>query len=106
MTRAVHLHPEAAAELEETVVWYEQRHPGLGRRLLSAVDAAIEGIQLWPESAPAWSVSGSSGAIRRSAVRGFPYRIIYTVGEETIEVLALAHDKRKPGYWRDREPMI
>ena len=33
MTRAVHLHPEAAAEFEETVVWYEQRHPGLGRRL-------------------------------------------------------------------------
>lgn len=103
MTRAVHLHPEAAAELEETVVWYEQRHPGLGRRLLAAVDAAIEGIQLWPESAPAWSAPEAPGATRRAAVRGFPYRIVYIEREESIEVLALAHDKRKPGYWRDRE---
>lgn len=42
--------------------------------------------------------------IRRAAVRGFPYRIVYTVGAESIEVLAFAHDKRKPGYWRDRNP--
>ena len=49
MKSAVHLHPEAVVELEETVVWYEQRHPGLGRRFLTAVDAAIEGIQLWPK---------------------------------------------------------
>jgi mRNA-degrading endonuclease RelE of RelBE toxin-antitoxin system len=36
--------------------------------------------------------------IRRAAARRFPYRIVYTLEETSIEVLAFAHGKRNPGY--------
>ena len=36
------------------------------------------------------------------AVTGFPYRIVYFVEDDLLTVVAVAHSKRRPGYWRDR----
>jgi toxin ParE1/3/4 len=35
-------------------------------------------------------------------IKRFPYQLIYRVEADTITVYAVAHLKRKPGYWRDR----
>jgi hypothetical protein len=39
---------------------------------------------------------------RRHRVRRFPYLVFYAVAPEEIRVVAIAHAKRRPGYWRDR----
>ena len=40
--------------------------------------------------------------VRRAPVKRFPYHVIYLELNGEIRVLAVAHDRRKPGYWRDR----
>lgn len=39
---------------------------------------------------------------RRCLVPEFPYAIVFTIEPEFILVIALAHVKRRPGYWGDR----
>jgi hypothetical protein len=33
---------------------------------------------------------------------GWPYKIVYSVEVDIIFIWAVAHDSRKPGYWRKR----
>ena len=40
--------------------------------------------------------------VRRRAVRRFPYHVVYLEAPSQIWILAIAHDRRKPGYWKDR----
>lgn len=40
--------------------------------------------------------------VRSKGVAGFPYRVVYFVDDDWLTVVAVAHAKRRPGYWRDR----
>lgn len=102
MTLDVRYHPEALAELRADVAWYEDRGAGLGDRLENAVDGFIDAVQEWPESGAVWPGWDSIPVVRSRRVAGFPYRLVYLVQPDVLFVVALAHDKRKPGYWRDR----
>jgi plasmid stabilization system protein ParE len=94
--------PEATAELEDSIRWYERRHGGLGLAFLAAVEAAIQTITRWPESgAPVTDIGGDLD-IRRVRIGRFPYHLAYLVTDNRIHVLAVAHDRRRPGYWRLR----
>jgi toxin ParE1/3/4 len=46
----------------------------------------------------------SQPAVRSKGVNGFPYRVVYFVTEELLTIVAVAHSKRRPGYWRERLP--
>ena len=90
-------HPEARAEMRESVEFYEARLEGLGFRFLSAVEQTTERISTHPEAgAPLTS------GFRKRIVPGFPYNIIYRVWEDYIYLVAVAHHHRRPGYWRVR----
>lgn len=102
MTLAVRYHPEAVAELRADVAWYEDRGAGLGHRLEAAVDEGIGKVLDWPESGAIWPGWDSIPVVRSRRVAGFPYRLVYLVEPAELVVLALAHDKRLPGYWRER----
>ena len=99
MIRPVRVSPPAAVELEAATRWYEQQRPGLGRHFLSAVQDALERIGRLPKAGSSIPVDSEA---RRALVRGFPYAIVYRVGREAIEIVAFAHAKRRPGFWRDR----
>jgi toxin ParE1/3/4 len=93
--------PEATSELEDAVRWYEQQHAGLGLAFLTAVDDAVESIARWPRAgAPVAGLETLD--IRRVPVSRFPYHVAYLVTEEQIDVLAIAHDRRRPLYWSGR----
>jgi toxin ParE1/3/4 len=54
-----------------------------------------------PESCA--SVRSAAGLrVRFLPVHGFPYRVVFLHEPEVIVVLAVAHSRRRPGYWRDR----
>jgi len=90
-------HPEARAEVRESVEFYDTRLDGLGLRFLAAVEGTVEGISADPEAgAPV------AGGFRKRIVLGFPYNIIYRVWEDYIYLVAVAHHHRRPGYWRER----
>ena len=70
---------------------------GLGLRFLSAVEQTAERILDHPEAG-----APLSGEFRKRVVSGFPYNIIYRVWEDYIYFVAVAHQHRRPGYWRER----
>lgn len=74
---------------------------GLGESLVLAVKAAIHEMLEAPES---HSPLGGSGSLRfrQATVRRFPYRVVFLEMESEILVVAVAHERRRPGYWRSR----
>lgn len=89
----------ASVELAEAVRWYEERRSGWGARLFDAVFRAFALIERHPESG---SPRKGHHAVRQLTVRGFPYVVTYRVRANDVYVVAVAHAKRRPGYWKNR----
>lgn len=102
LNRKVRVEPEASAELEEAILWYDKQHVGLGTEFLHAVDQAIVHVERWPGAAPLVHRVGKDIPARRAPVPRFPYGIVYLMVDETIRILAFAQDRRKPNYWQVR----
>jgi plasmid stabilization system protein ParE len=90
-------HPEARIEFLESVVYYESQQTGLGQRYLEAVTEAVRRIQAHPNM---YRLVGE--AWRQCRIPKFPFGIIYRVRNRRIEVIALMHLHRRPGYWQNR----
>ncbi len=43
-----------------------------------------------------------TGRLRGNILSQFPFTIIYAFNEDTIFIVAFAHHRKEPGYWRDR----
>ncbi len=102
MTLAFDFHPEAQAELNADVDWYDARETGLGARFAEAVRAAIDAAVEDPAAWPRWPGWEREPVLRSKAVTGFPYRVVYFVDRDVLTIVAVGHSKRRPGYWRDR----
>ncbi|MFB2892050.1 type II toxin-antitoxin system RelE/ParE family toxin [Aerosakkonemataceae cyanobacterium BLCC-F50] len=92
------IHTEARKELDAAIAYYEAQTAGLGLDLLSEVEKVIRKIQQNPNLGTPHKIEG----IRRYAIQRFPYQIFYTELEEVIWIIAIAHGKRKPNYWKQR----
>jgi toxin ParE1/3/4 len=101
VTRPVVLRDQAELELGEAVLWYEARRAGLGLELLDEVHRGLEAIEEGFDGSPHLD-AGPLGITRRVFPERFPYAVIFVVAGETVEVLAFAHLRRRPGYWRGR----
>lgn len=97
MSLSITFRPEARAELVEAWAWYEEQRPGLGDELAACVEAAIGKAARQPD---AYAVVHEG--VRRVLVRRFPYGVFYVVEAGELLVLAIAHGRRRPHYWRDR----
>lgn len=95
--RAIDLHPQAIIEAREAREWYEQRSLSASQAFMDELDVAIERIRQTPER---WA-SYLHGT-RRYLMKRFPYIVVYRVTEDVVQIIAIAHGKRKPGYWRYR----
>ena len=88
---------EASEEVEESGLWYRQRseqaHAAFLRELDHAIEIVLESPQLWPTH-----VAGT----RRYVFPTFPFSLIYFFERNTVHIVAVAHHKRRPGYWRRR----
>ncbi|HTW90640.1 MAG TPA: type II toxin-antitoxin system RelE/ParE family toxin [bacterium] len=93
----VEFHPAAREELVQAAQYYQAHNPGLGRRFALAVRDAVHRIQEFPLLYPVLE-----GDIRRCRVLRFPYGVAYRAKQERIEVLAVMHLHRRPGYWKSR----
>ncbi len=101
--RQAHLHPAASAELVEAIEEYEDQREGRGAAFDAAVDRAIETIVNAPERWPLSRHVPPRLLVRAYMLKRFPYDIVYRLrGDDELEVIAMAHHKRKPGYWKRR----
>jgi plasmid stabilization system protein ParE len=97
--RVVDLHPEAIAEGRKARLWYRLRSRTVEERFRAALRRAIGKIREAPERWPA-----NDDGLRNCRVVGFPYRLIYWTDGNYSLVVAVAHGKRRPGYWKGRLP--
>lgn len=87
--------------MAEAARWYDTHRTGLGLEFVNAVGTAVAGISESPRMGSL--VPGvSDQAIRRKPLRRFPYHIVYMELSDRVQILAIAHDRRRPGYWVGR----
>ena len=94
---SVRLLESAQAELDDAIAWYAEQAPGLGDAFLIETLKTIKLIEQYPK---AWHPLTQQ--IRRCRLRRFPYSVVYAQDGSDLLVLAVAHQHRKPGYWRAR----
>jgi plasmid stabilization system protein ParE len=87
----------AQAELDEAIAWYADQAPGLGDAFLIETLKAIKLIEQFPS---AWHPL--TPQIRRCRLKRFPYSVVYTPDGADVLVLAIAHQHRRPSYWKAR----
>jgi plasmid stabilization system protein ParE len=88
----------ARRERHEATRFYKERSPVAAARFNDELRQALERLRTYPQSgAPV------DGDIRHAPLHSFPFSVVYAISEETIEVIAVAHDRRDPNYWRDRK---
>lgn len=97
LPRGVSLHPAARAELLEAEDWYLHRSPTAAREFVREVDRAVARIMEAPQRYPVTRYGR-----RRFVLLEFPFDLVYRIAEHEIEIIAVAHHSRRPGYWRAR----
>jgi len=100
--KLVRLSPEAIDEVVEAAVWYRARRPGLESEFLAELEHVLPLIGSSPASFPRLLDLPEDMVIRRALLPRFPYAVIFMDLGEHIRVLAVAHAKRRPGYWLGR----
>ncbi len=93
----VRYHPEADQELIAAALFYHRQAPGLGGEFLDEVERTESFLIVFP-------LAGRPlrNAIRRHPVRCFPFDLIYETEGDDLWNLAVAHQRRKPGYGSER----
>ena len=87
----------AEAELEEAIAYFNQQHDGLGDRFQREVEHTVALIVEYPEVG-----RSLSNRVRKFRVRKFKYNVIYAFDEDGVAIVAVAHHRKRPGYWRER----
>lgn len=97
MKRTVEFHDEARAEVLQARMWYAARNRVAAKAFVMELKRAVESIGDAPEAWPT-HVHGT----RRCLFQRFPYAVIYRIRADDVQVVAVAHTHRRPGYWRAR----
>lgn len=91
-------HPAAEAEHLETVAYYESKKPGLGALYLAEFERVMETVCDAPQRNPI----ERRPDVRRTRMKHFPFAILYRESSGIIQVLSVAHYRRRPNYWLGR----
>jgi plasmid stabilization system protein ParE len=94
---AIEFHPGARADYDESFDWYAQRSHRAAVAYALAIEDAIERIVSTPDRFPL-----IDDIHRECIVQRFPYRIIFREFRNQLVIVAVAHAKRRPTYWRNR----
>jgi plasmid stabilization system protein ParE len=87
----------ANQEVDDAAQWYEERQAGLSRHFLDEFDRVVRLVRQHP-----YAGSQVEPEIRRFLLARFPYAVVYGIDRDTIIVIAVAHQHRRPNYWIDR----
>lgn len=94
----VRWHVEALEDARNARDWYAERSPLAARgfllELTGALNAVLEAPTMWP--------AGAAETRRYVFPRRYPFTLVYRVADREVQIVALAHHKRRPEYWLDR----
>lgn len=95
--KPIRLRPEAELEIEEAFDYYLGESPRIAGRFLDEIASSLKKIQRDPQLYPTYTKN-----TRRRVLGSFPFSVIYQEREEIILIVAIAHAKRREGYWTKR----
>ena len=93
-----HFHPEAETEHLETVAYYEAQQPGLGASYLADFELTLGRVCEAPSRYPI----KRRPDIRHIKLQRYPFTVLFRDSGGTVQVLAVAHHRRRPSYWLSR----
>jgi toxin ParE1/3/4 len=87
-------HPEARVELTEAALHYDRQVHGLGERLVRrVVDLLTKQPHIGIPADP---------NLHKFVLTRFPFILYYSFTGDVLRIEAVAHQSRRPGYWKDR----
>src|SRR5688500_12398805 len=93
----IRYHPEASQELSEALDWYARRDPRVadrfGKLYLKTLNEAANSPGRWAKH---------RDGTRHVLLSRFPYQLIVREQGGLLDLIAVAHTSRRPGYWRHR----
>jgi plasmid stabilization system protein ParE len=96
--RQVEIHPDALAEAEAAAAWYAERSLRAPAAFIEEIENAIQAILNAPKRWPIFELD-----FRRVPLFRFPYSVVYREkSDDLVQILAVAHGRRRPSYWRGR----
>jgi len=97
MASNVKIDAAAREEFNDALDWYAKRSAGAAIGFAAAIDAAIDKVGVDPHRFPK-----TFADCRHCSVERYPYCLIFYQNGDEIVIVAIAHSKRRPGYWRRR----
>lgn len=96
-SKPLRFHPQAEQEYLTSLRWYRERSRIAAVNFEAAFEQAVERIREAPQRWPIYFRD-----FRKYILRRFPFSVVYRDLSSEIVVLAVAHARRRPGYWMDR----
>lgn len=87
----------AIVEYQDAIEFYNLQSAGLGDKFINEIDKTFSIIKNYPDG-----FTGYTNHTRRAVVNIFPYNLIYSLHNDRIIIIAVAHQHRKPIYWVNR----
>ncbi|HEV7521141.1 MAG TPA: type II toxin-antitoxin system RelE/ParE family toxin [Candidatus Angelobacter sp.] len=98
MSRQVEIHPAALAEAEAAVTWYAERSSRAPAAFIEEIDSAVKSILNAPKRWPIFEMD-----CRRVPLVRFPFSLVYREkSSDIVQIVAVAHGRRRPNYWKAR----
>jgi len=95
--QSLQFHPLAEIEADEASLYYEEISIPLAARYFDNFTSGLNHIADFPESFPV-----QSGRIRKYVLSDFPYSLFYAILKSGLYIVAVAHHRRRPNYWKHR----
>ena len=96
--KPLRIEDDAEEELKAAADYFEDKRPGLGLALEERIREALQKIQRNPGLYPFYKKT----PFQKCLVDQFPYLVFYREYDQHISIVAVAHGRRRPGYWRKR----
>ena len=93
----IQFHPAAIIEARDARRWYAAREPEVADAFMREFDAAIKHIARFPKTWPLFEIG-----TRRKLLKRFPLHVIYREVPDAVEIVAVMHERRRPGDWHNR----
>ena len=97
MRKSLRVNSQAQNEINKAFDWYFERSPQSAEAFLDEIGDSLKRIVAGPHRFPI-----STKNTRRLVLAKFPYTVFFQEKDATILVVAVAHAKRRPGYWGGR----
>lgn len=94
----------AEEEFLLAAAWYEEQRSGLGEDFLRAVRKCLSEIPASVQACAQVANLHTTPPVRKKRVKRYPYRVYFVELPDHLFVVSVAHDRRRPLYWKDWLP--